>query len=129
MEIPEFQTPLIGSSNKETYDELTYQPINFSNLIDIDWNPAKEPGVPELRAQFVLNISNTNSQNTFKSLYATDSTTNVEQDGNSLILPLENSNWISSYSENIWWYNILYQNIRFRRYTIRFSSYLYKKDI
>ena len=79
MEIVNFKLLLIGLSNKETYNELTYQPINFSNLIDIDWDPTKGLGVPELRAQFVLNISDTNSQNSFKSVYATNIFTNVNK--------------------------------------------------
>ena len=95
----EFQTPLIGLSNKVTYNELTYQPINFTNLVDIDWDPSKGIGVPELRAQFVLNIPNTIAKSNFKTLFVTDSTTSVKQNDDLFYLPLENSNWSTSYSE------------------------------
>ena len=95
----EFQTPLIGLSNKVTYDELTYQPTNFNKLLDIDWDPSKGLGVPELRAQMVLNISNTIAKSNFKTLFVRDSTTLVEQNDDLFYLPLENKNWLSSYSE------------------------------
>ena len=50
----EFQNPLVGLSNKVSYNELTYTPIEYNTLTDFAWDRTKGLGVPELKVSLFL---------------------------------------------------------------------------
>ena len=75
----EYQSPLIGLSNKVAYNELTYAPIEYNTLNDFSWDLTKGLGVPELKLSLllVLSESDTSGDTVINGSYYSDSDRNM----------------------------------------------------
>ena len=95
----EHQTPLVGISNQQNYDETTFVPLPFSNLLDSDYTEVTGLGVPQLDATFVFDIPNSAQASIIASNTNFSRFRQIENSGNLYKLIIKNKNWTSSYSE------------------------------
>lgn len=95
----EQQTPLVGISNQQTYNETTFVPLPFSNLLDNDYTEVTGLGVPQLDATFVFEIPNSTQASILASNKNFQDLEQLEISGNKYKLIIKNKNWTSSYSE------------------------------
>lgn len=103
------QTPLVGISNTQTYDETTFVPLPFSNLLDNEYTEVTGLGVPQLNATFVFEIPDSSQASILASNSNFQDLGQIENSGNLYKLIIKNKNWTSSFSEK---YNGVYYYTR-----------------